>query len=115
VLLKGVGLSVLATSIALALLWLIRRATAWMVNRFQQAIETHPESSTFRWARHGWLLVQRLAQLLMGFLWLSVAYLWLTFVLARFPLTEPLGDRLTDFLSDCSTPSGQASSAPCRR
>jgi small-conductance mechanosensitive channel len=98
VLLKGVGLSVLATSIALALLWLIRRATAWMVNRFQQAIETHPESSTFRWARYGWLLVQRLAQLLMGFLWLSVAYLWLTFVLARFPLTEPLGDRLTDFL-----------------
>ncbi|MEF8700599.1 MAG: mechanosensitive ion channel domain-containing protein [Candidatus Accumulibacter sp. UW26] len=98
VLLKGIGLSVLATLIALALLWLIRRATAWMVKRFQQAIEAHPESSTFRWARYGWLLVQRLAQLLMGFLWLSVAYLWLTFVLARFPLTEPLGDRLTDFL-----------------
>jgi hypothetical protein len=73
-------------------------AAAWMVKRFQQAIEAHPESSTFRWARHGWLLVQRMAQLLMGFLWLSVAYLWLTFVLARFPLTEPLGDRLTDFL-----------------
>jgi hypothetical protein len=47
---------------------------------------------------YAWLLVQRVAQLLMGFLWLSVAYLWLTFVLARFPLTEPLGDRLTDFL-----------------
>jgi hypothetical protein len=44
------------------------------------------------------LLVQRVAQLLMGFLWLSVAYLWLTYVLARFPLTEPLGDRLSDFL-----------------
>ncbi|MBL8374839.1 mechanosensitive ion channel domain-containing protein, partial [Accumulibacter sp.] len=57
-----------------------------------------PESSAFRWARHAWLLVQRIAQLLMGFLWLSVAYLWLTFVLARFPLTEPLGDRLSDFL-----------------
>jgi hypothetical protein len=71
----------------------------------QQVIEAE-KSSGFRWARHGWLLVQRLAQLLMGFLWLSVAYLWLTFVLARFPLTEPLGDRLTDFLFGCSTPSG---------
>jgi small-conductance mechanosensitive channel len=98
VLLKGVGLSLLATAIALVLLWLIRRATAWMVGHFQQAIEAHPESSAFRWARHAWLLVQRVAQLLMGFLWLSVAYLWLTFVLARFPLTEPLGDRLSDFL-----------------
>ncbi|MBK7674404.1 MAG: mechanosensitive ion channel [Candidatus Accumulibacter sp.] len=98
VVLTGVGLSLLATAIALVLLWLIRRATAWMVGHFQQAIEAHPESSAFRWARHAWLLVQRIAQLLMGFLWLSVAYLWLTFVLARFPLTEPLGDRLSDFL-----------------
>ncbi len=98
VVLNGVGLSLLATAIALVLLWLIRRATAWMVGHFQQAIEAHPESSAFRWARHAWLLVQRIAQLLMGFLWLSVAYLWLTFVLARFPLTEPLGDRLSDFL-----------------
>jgi small-conductance mechanosensitive channel len=98
VVLTGVGLSLLATALALVLLWLIRRATAWMVGHFQQAIEAHPESSAFRWARYAWLLVQRVAQLLMGFLWLSVAYLWLTFVLARFPLTEPLGDRLTDFL-----------------
>ncbi len=98
VVLTGVGLSLLATALALVLLWLIRRATAWMVGHFQQAVEAHPESSAFRWARYAWLLVQRVAQLLMGFLWLSVAYLWLTFVLARFPITEPLGDRLTDFL-----------------
>ncbi|WP_288130398.1 mechanosensitive ion channel domain-containing protein [Accumulibacter sp.] len=98
VLLKGAGLSVLATAIALLLLWLIRRATALMVHHLQAVIEAENASSRLRWARHGWLLVQRLAQLLMGFLWLSIAYLWLTYVLARFPLTEPLGDRLTDFL-----------------
>jgi len=98
VLLKGVGLSLLATAIGLAALWLIRRATAFMVQHFQEVIEAHPESTGFRWARHAWLLVQRVAQLVMGFLWLSVAYLWLSFVLARFPLTEPLGERLTDFL-----------------
>jgi hypothetical protein len=47
----------------------------------------------------------------MGFLWLSVAYLWLTYVLARFPLTEPLGDRLGDFLSTCWRPSARVSSS----
>ncbi|HRL77068.1 MAG TPA: mechanosensitive ion channel [Candidatus Accumulibacter phosphatis] len=98
VLIKGLGLSLAATAVALLLLWLIRRAAALIVRQFEKVIDAHPESSSFRWARHGWALVQRIAQLLMAFLWLSVAYLWLTFVLARFPLTEPLGDRLTDFL-----------------
>jgi small-conductance mechanosensitive channel len=51
-----------------------------------------------RWARHGWLLVQRLAYLLMGFLWFGVAYFWLAFVLARFPLTAPLGEQLGGFV-----------------
>ncbi|MCM8594700.1 mechanosensitive ion channel family protein [Accumulibacter sp.] len=98
ILLKGLGLSVLATVIAALLLGLIRRATAWIVHHFQEIIEAEPESGRFRWARHGLLLVQRIAQLLMAFLWLTVAYLWLTFVLARFPLTEPLGEHLSDFL-----------------
>jgi small-conductance mechanosensitive channel len=98
VLLKGVGLAAAATAIALVLLWLIRRATILVVGHLQQVIEAEDASNRLRWARHGWLLVQRVAQLLMGFLWLSVAYLWLTYVLARFPLTEPLGDRLSDFL-----------------
>ena len=66
----------------------------------QRLIEKEDAGSKLRWARHGWLLVQRVSQLFLGFLWLSVAYLWLTFVLARFPLTEPLGDRLGDFLLD---------------
>jgi small-conductance mechanosensitive channel len=98
VLLKGVGLAAAATLIALILLWLIRRATTLVVGHLQHVIEAEDASNRLRWARHGWLLVQRVAQLLMGFLWLSVAYLWLTYVLARFPLTEPLGDRLSDFL-----------------
>ena len=34
----------------------------------------------------------------MGFLWLSIAYLWLTFVLDSFPLTHPLGNKLGIFL-----------------
>jgi len=100
VLLKGVGLSAVATVIASALLWLIARATRLLVGRLQRIIEEEDGGSKLRWARHGWSLVQRISQLLMGFLWLSVAYLWLTYVLARFPLTEPLGERLGDFLLD---------------
>ena len=98
VLLKGGGLSLLATALALVLFWLIGRARILLVGRLEHFIDDDGVSSKLRWARHGWLLVQRVTQLLMGFLWLTVAYLWLTFVLARFPLTEPLGDRLTDFL-----------------
>ena len=98
VLVKGIGLSVLATVIALTLFWLIRRTTALMVHHLEEVIAAEGNASRLGWARHWWLLVQRVAQLVMGFLWLSVAYLWLTYVLARFPLTEALGERLTDFL-----------------
>jgi len=98
VLLKGLGLSLLATGVALALLWLVRRAAVLLVGRLQHFIEAEDASDRLRWARHGWLLVQRIAQLGTVFLWLSLAYLWLSYVLARFPVTEPLGDRLTDFL-----------------
>jgi small-conductance mechanosensitive channel len=100
VLLKGLAFSAAATLFAFALLWLISRATRLLVARLQRVIEEEDAANKLRWARHGWLLVQRVSQLFMGFLWLSVAYLWLTYVLARFPLTEPLGDRLGDFLLD---------------
>ena len=98
VLVTGIGLSVLATMIALTLFWLIRRATALMVHHLEEVIAAERNVGRLGWARHWWLLVQRIAQLVMGFLWLTVAYLWLTYVLARFPLTEALGERLTDFL-----------------
>ncbi|MCP5247144.1 MAG: mechanosensitive ion channel [Candidatus Accumulibacter sp.] len=100
VLLKGFGLAAVATVVAFALLWLISRATRLLVGRVQRLIGKEEAGNKLRWARHGWLLMQRVSQLFMGFLWLSVAYLWLTYVLARFPLTEPLGERLGDFLLD---------------
>ncbi|HPT50083.1 MAG TPA: mechanosensitive ion channel [Accumulibacter sp.] len=100
VLLKGAALTILATAIAAMVLWVIRRATRRMVARLQRITEADRGAGKLRWARHGWLLVQRMTQLLLGFLWFGVAYLWLTYVLARFPLTEPLGERLSGFLLD---------------
>ena len=99
-LLKGIVLSLVATAIAFTLLWAVRRAARMLVGRLQQVIEREGVSERWRWARHGWLLVQRLAQLVLALLWLTIADLWLTFVLARFPLTEPLANRLGDFIFD---------------
>lgn len=97
-LLKGVALTLVATVAAFGALWLVRRSARLMVDRLQRVIEREDGAARWRWARHGWLLVQRLAQLVMLLLWLSIADLWLTFVLARFPLTEPLGKRLGAFI-----------------
>ena len=97
-LLKAIGLSLAASALVFALLWLVHRAARLLVGRMQRVIEREDASPKLRWARHGWSLVLRLTQLVLGFLWLSIAYLWLTFVLSRFPLTEPLADKLGDFL-----------------
>jgi hypothetical protein len=67
VLLKGLGFSAAATVFAFALLWLISRATRLLVARLQRVIEEEDAGSKLRWARHGWLLVQRVSQLFMGF------------------------------------------------
>lgn len=98
VLLVAMAFSLAATLVAFALLWLVRRATRLLVGRLQNVIERADGAAGLSWARHGWSLVQRAAQLVLGFLWLSIAYLWLTFVLAQFPLTHPLGDKLGAFL-----------------
>ena len=95
---KGVLLSLVATALAFALLWAIRRVSVILVGRLQAEIEREHVSAGWRWARHGWALVQRVAQLVMAILWLTVADLWLTYVLSLFPLTEPLSNRLGGFV-----------------
>ena len=97
-LLKGIALTLVATVLAFALLWSIRRLASIMVGRLQRVIEREDSAARWRWARHGWLLVQRLVQLVLALLWLTIADLWLTFVLSLFPLTEPLATRLGDFI-----------------
>lgn len=97
-LIRSMAYSVLASALTFAVLWLIHRAARLMVVRLRRVIEREDASPKLRWARHGWSLVLRLTQLVLGFLWLSIAYLWLTFVLSQFPLTEPLADKLGGFL-----------------
>jgi len=69
-----------------------------LLARLQNRIQSAREGSQVRWAEHAWLLFRRLAQLVLAFLWVSVAYLWFTFVLDQFPLTQPFAEKLTGFL-----------------
>ena len=81
-----------------ALLWGIQKATSYVLGKLQQRIQLANENSRLRWAAHAWLLVSRVAHLILLALWLSVAYLWITFVLGSFPLTQPFAERLAEML-----------------
>ena len=98
VIIKGVFLSLLATGITFALLWGIQHMTTFVLNRLQRRVQLAREDSAVRWAEHAWLLIKRLAQLIMAFLWVAVAYLWFTFVLHEFPITQPFATKLSGFL-----------------
>ncbi|MBP5997953.1 MAG: mechanosensitive ion channel family protein [Azonexus sp.] len=100
VLVRGLLFSVLATALMLASLWAIRRATTYVLAHLEARVLSANENTKLRWAAQGWLLVKRIAQLLLLVLWVSVAYLWFTYVLANFPLTQPLAERLSGFLVD---------------
>ena len=97
-LLKGMALALVATVLAYALLLGVRRAELIVEKRFQQVVEREDGPVRWRWARHGLLLIQRVAQLLMVLLWLGIANFWLAYLLSLFPLTEPLSNQLGGFV-----------------
>jgi len=97
-LLKGIIRSLIASAVAMALLWVINHATRFLLDRLQIQLSQAREDSRLRWAGQLWLLIFRLAQLFMAFLWISVAYLWGMFVLGSFPLTQPFAEKLSGFL-----------------
>ncbi|MGB9495325.1 MAG: mechanosensitive ion channel family protein, partial [Azonexus sp.] len=98
VLIKGVLYSVVATVIMFALLLGIQKATTFVLDRLQQRIQSANENTKLRWAAQGWLLVKRVAHLVLLALWLAVAYMWLTYVLGNFPLTQPFAEQLSQML-----------------
>ena len=57
--------SLLATALMLVLLWAIRRATSYVLDHLQTRVLSANENTRLRWAAHGWLLVKRVAQLLL--------------------------------------------------
>ena len=100
VLFKGIVFSLLATAVMLLLMWAIRKATVYVLDSLQQRVLSANADTKLRWAGQAWLLVKRVAQLVLLALWISVVYLWFTYVLGNFPLTQPFADRLSGLLVD---------------
>ncbi|HEY3065479.1 MAG TPA: mechanosensitive ion channel domain-containing protein [Methylomirabilota bacterium] len=101
VLVRGIALSVGATLLLGLALWATRRAADRALVRLTRA--THPRTVS-RLGRDLWVFVDTLERALVHAtawaLGIVVTYLWLTFVLRRFPYTRPWGDRLGGYLVD---------------
>lgn len=97
----------IATVLALAATWVVWRLRGYLTVRLQAfvASKLHGDISWF-----GYLVkvFERLVQILIGLLFFTIAYLWLTFVLAQFPITQPFGDQLGQFLIDLLARIGSA-------
>ncbi|WP_374600819.1 mechanosensitive ion channel family protein [Niveibacterium sp.] len=96
---RGVLLTLLATAIAVGLLWALLRAGRRVTESVQQRIERKLAATAgVGWARYTYGIVLRVAQVILIALALVLIDVWLTFVLKQFPITEPLGDHLIDYL-----------------
>lgn len=95
---KGLGWSALATLVAGIVLKGSQVLLNYLIARCRRQYDCH--QGQMRWVQYGWLFVQRLTQLVLGLVWLSVTYLWAMFVLDSFPITYPLGVRLSGFLGE---------------
>lgn len=98
--LRGLLLALLATALAYALFKLLQLAARFLMIRLKDRLERSRSqpSRSLQLAGQGWMLLGRIVRLLLIFCALTIAYLWLTYVLEAFPLTRPFGDRLSAFL-----------------
>jgi small-conductance mechanosensitive channel len=106
--LRSAGLAALATTILLVLVWILRRVRGWLAERIMPLAEK--KSSQLRVGGeaifHGeWVLgvVSWVLAIIYWFLILLLLYEWLGYILARFPYTRPMGERLMQYLFDVVT------------
>ena len=100
VLLRGIGLSLVATIMLAALAWALVRARVWMLTRVHAlghrrsirtlGVDVRP---------YAFVVLEGLARLGTFTIGAVAAYLWLTFVLSRFPYTEPWSAQLGGYLT----------------
>lgn len=100
---RALGWSALATALALALAWVLRRGHAALARRLVTLSEWH--SRKLQWGGVELLQRERAAavvrKLLNGvhsLVLLLLVYEWLSFVLARFPFTRVWGETLNSYL-----------------
>jgi small-conductance mechanosensitive channel len=99
VLLRAIGYSAGGAVLILGLIWLawqLRiRIHDWASALITRSIERATHAG-LDWRRYGYAFTARIVQLLTTFAILALIYLWVTFVLSQFPVTQPLGTRLGD-------------------
>jgi small-conductance mechanosensitive channel len=102
--LDGLVRAVLATALLVALIYGFNRAfrasIGWLERKRSAETAAHAHA-TFREFLARFLV--RVAQLIKWVLFLLLGYAWVTYVLERFPLTEPVGQRLGQFIVDTVT------------
>lgn len=106
---KRIALALLATLILVIGLWLVVRADRKVKGRLEQTAKAHVEKIGFAgFDLHPWLnsLSRALATLTAWSLAAVLVYLWLTYVLLRFPYTQPWGQHLGGFLISLLTTLG---------
>jgi len=101
VLLDALLRAAIATALLVALAFGIGRAfhggIGWLLRR-RDAVAAHESRATFREFLLRFLV--RLAQVFKWLIYLVLVYAWATYVLERFPLTQPIGHRLGQFIVD---------------
>ncbi len=101
VIMRGIGLTVIASVVYIVLLWLI----AYLRRRAYKRIAAEPVSGHL--ALFGLDVLPLLATLKRGLAKLTafglavvITYLWLTFVLSQFPYSQPWGESMGVYLTD---------------
>ncbi|WP_087689625.1 mechanosensitive ion channel family protein [Pandoraea sp. PE-S2R-1] len=100
---RGILFSLLATVVLGVVVWIAGRLQTRLQTRIQYAVEAHllrRTSQTFDWTGSAFQLARQIVQLLFLFFVAALIYVYLIYVLERFPVSEPMGERLSSFLWD---------------
>lgn len=92
----------LVSLMAGACTWLVWRLRRLLTQRLQALVARYLHGDV-SWFSYLVKLFESLVQLLIALIFFAIAYLWVTFVLAQFPITQPFGAQLGQFLIDLLT------------
>ncbi len=100
VILAGVIRAVIATMIALLLLFVLHKLNRKFRKFLEIRVTKIDQASNLKLGQSSHNILVRFTQVVLIVLWLAIADIWLTSVLQGFPLTRPIADKLSLFLFD---------------
>jgi small-conductance mechanosensitive channel len=95
------GQSFLKLALAFALLivagWLVWHLRGWVTNRLQEIVLRRLHGAA-PWVGYLAQVFERVVEIFGGMVLFALAYIWTTYALAQFPLTQPISQKLGHFL-----------------